>query len=58
MARSTADLRAAAERFPLLKEGTLDAVKKVHVELMGRFKQLSLKGERFQEGINVRRSRI
>ena len=47
------DLRAAAERFTLLKEGTLDAVRNVHVELMGRFKQLSLKGDRLQEGIHV-----
>ena len=46
-ARTTSEIRAAAERYPMLKEGALAAVGKVHAVLIGRFTKFSLKGIAF-----------
>ena len=42
--KTTAEIRAAAVRYPKFREGVLEVMRKVHDEMMGRFKQLSLKG--------------
>ena len=47
---STALIRSAAVRYPKFREGVLEVVRKVHGEVMERFKQLSLKSRAFQEG--------
>ena len=40
--KTTAEICAAATRFPSLKEGLVNATRKIHGTMMDRFKQLNL----------------